>query len=165
MHTYIHGLSWLLPTSFPSELSLPLTRGLATLKKLNQNVSDMVPCLGPWCFCHLNSQVLPTADAQLSQGPPDIAQVFSWCQQTGLRNSWKGGSLCLPRCLIPSSQALPSPQCRPTPTPLTDLHLPAPTPGAARGHSCCPFPLPQIPWLYVPLIHKPSSQADSPSEE
>lgn len=159
MHTYIHDLSLLLPTFFPSGLSLPLIQGFATFKKRNQNWSDS-SLSGTLVFLPFEFQVLSTADEQLSQGPSDIAQVSSWCQQTSLRNSWKGGSLCLPpapHSFLPGP-APPHSAIPPPPAELTDLQsgLPAPTPGAARGHSCCPFPLPQIPWLYVSLILKPS---------
>lgn len=149
MHTYIHDLSLLLPTFFPSGLSLPLIQGFATFKKLNQNLSDS-SLSGTLVFLPFEFQVLSTADEQLSQGPPDIAQVSSWCQQTSLRNSWKGGRLCLPQAphSFPPGPAFPTVPPPPPPlVELTDLQsgLPAPTPGAARGHSYCPFPLPQIP--------------------
>lgn len=160
MHTYIHDLSLLLPTFFPSGLSLPLIQGFAAFKKLNQNWSDS-SLSGTLVFLPFEFQVLSTADEQLSQGPPDIAQVSSWCQQTSLRNSWKGGSLCLP----PAPHSfLPGPALPTVPSPLPrqssqasslacqppHLGLHGATPAA--HFRCQRFPGSMSPWFINPLF-------------
>lgn len=79
-HTYtIYSCFYPLPSFFSSRMTLPLIQRYATFKNLNQNLGNSRR-LRPWCFWHFNSKFFPTADKQLSQGPPEIAQVSSYCQ-------------------------------------------------------------------------------------
>lgn len=115
MHAYVHDLSSLLPTFFPSGLSLPLLQGFATFKKLNQNASDS-SLSGTLVFLPFGSHVLSTAEEQLSQDLLILHKFPPGANRPAWETAGKEEACVFPGHLIPSPQSLPSPQCR-TPKP------------------------------------------------